>query len=124
MKALIDECCHTSLVQVFAEFGIPAEHVALAGQADYRIWRHAVAGGYSIVTNNAADFRKLAGQAIAHPGLIILLPNARPSHQRRLLQAFLRLGVVEEEMAGTIVEIDLVGDDDVEIVWFRPDNAT
>ncbi len=37
---------------------------------------------FTLVTNNAVDFRRLFRHEAIHPSLVILIPNAMPSVQR------------------------------------------
>src|SRR5205807_10218368 len=37
---------------------------------------------FTLVTNNAVDFRRLCRHEAIHPSLVILIPNAMPSVQR------------------------------------------
>lgn len=79
MYLLIDECCSKGLVKVAQSLGHTAQRtisVRALGRAasDADIHQFASRNGAILVTENSADFRELAGQGKAHPG-IILMPN-------------------------------------------------
>ena len=65
MNFLIDECLHTSLVEVAVERGHEATHVnyrGLSGVRDWNLMAPIQEGGFTFVTNNAKDFRRLYAQ--------------------------------------------------------------
>lgn len=79
MFLLIDECCSKGLVRVAQALGHTAQRTievaALgAGATDAEIHRFASKNLAIIVTENAVDFRRLAGSGKGHPG-IILMPS-------------------------------------------------
>jgi len=89
---LIDECLHTSLVEVAEERGHEATHVTYRGLGGVQDWNLMVpiqAGDFTFVTNNAKDFRRLYAQEEIHAGLVILIPNVPPAEQRELFDAAL-----------------------------------
>ena len=62
MNFLIDECLHTSLVEVAVERGHEATHVnyrGLSGVQDWNLMAPIREGDFTFVTNNAKDFRRL-----------------------------------------------------------------
>ncbi len=92
MNFLIDECLHTSLVQVAIERGHEATHVTyrgLSGVQDWNLMAPIREGPFTFVTNNAKDFRRLYAREEQHAGLVILIPNVRPEVQRVLFDAVL-----------------------------------
>jgi predicted nuclease of predicted toxin-antitoxin system len=110
VRFLIDECLHTSLVDVAVARGHEATHVVyrgLGGAQDWTLMGPIREGDFTFVTNNARDFRRLYAREPIHAGLIILIPNAPPATQRILLAAAL------DELAGGLVnealEISLQG---------------
>lgn len=112
MNFLIDECLHTSLVEVAAARGHEATHVnyrGLSGAQDWNLMAPIREGEFTFVTNNAKDFRRLyAGEEI-HAGLMILIPNVPPADQRMLFDAALdelaaAPGLVNEALEVTVVE--------------------
>ncbi len=95
MNFLIDECLHTSLVEVAAERGHEATHVSyrgLSGVQDWNLMAPIQEGEFTFVTNNAKDFRRLYAQQEIHAGLVILIPNVPPADQRELFDAALGSG--------------------------------
>ncbi len=92
MNFLIDECLHTSLVEVAILRGHDATHVTyrgLSGAKDWNLMTPIRAGAFTFVTNNAKDFRRLYAREDIHAGLIILIPNAPPEVQRALFDTVL-----------------------------------
>ncbi len=92
MNFLIDECLHTSLVEVAVERGHGATHVnyrGLSGVQDWNLMAPIREGDFTFVTNNAKDFRRLYAQEDIHAGLVILIPNVPPAEQRELFGAAL-----------------------------------
>jgi predicted nuclease of predicted toxin-antitoxin system len=84
---LVDECLSVALVTVAAEAGYEAHHVAHVGKAGWKDWnvlRHACENDFVLVTNNAADFRKLYAEQSLHAGLVILIPSVTADLQKRL----------------------------------------
>ncbi len=92
MNFLIDECLHTSLVQVAVQRGHEATHVTyrgVGGVQDCNLMKAIREGEFTFVTNNAKDFRRLYAREDIHAGLVILIPNVPPSEQRELFDAAL-----------------------------------
>lgn len=66
MRFLIDECLHTSLVGVAEQHGHECRHVnwlGLSGAADWDLMARIIDDDFTLVTNNAADFRRLYARA-------------------------------------------------------------
>jgi len=87
MRFLIDECLSLDLVQDAAEAGYEAQHIVRVGKASWQDWNiaaYAGAGDFTLVTNNAVDFRRLYALQPIHAGLIIILPNIDRAGQRQL----------------------------------------
>jgi predicted nuclease of predicted toxin-antitoxin system len=109
---LIDECLHTSLVEVAVQRGHEATHVnyrGLSGVQDWNLMAPIREGDFTFVTNNAKDFRRLYAQEEVHAGLVILIPNVPPAEQRMLFDAALDdlaavPGLVNEALEITVVE--------------------
>ena len=92
MKFLIDECLHTSLVQVAHAAGYMADHVnflSLGGLKDWQLLPVIREREFTFVTNNGADFLALLGKEPLHPGILIIVPNVTPILQRELFKAAL-----------------------------------
>lgn len=115
MNFLIDECLHTSLVEVAVVRGHEATHVTylgLSGVQDWNLMAPIREGDFTFVTNNAKDFRRLYAKEDIHAGLVILIPNVPPIEQRELLDAALdelaeAPGLINEALEVGIVEGDI-----------------
>lgn len=120
MNFLIDECLHTSLVEVAIGRGHEATHVnyrGLSGVQDWNLMAPIREGELTFVTNNARDFRRLYAREALHAGLVILIPNVTPDLQRILFDAALDDldgggGLINEAL-----EIGLV-DGEIEIIRY------
>ena len=115
MNFLIDECLHTSLVEVAVGRGHEATHITyrgLSGVQDWNLMAPIREGDLTFVTNNAKDFRRLYAQEDIHAGLVILIPNVPPIEQRELFDAALddlevSPGLINEALEVGIVEGDI-----------------
>ena len=113
MKFLVDECLHTTLIDVARDRGHDASHInflGLSGETDWGLMPRIVAEDYTFVTNNARDFRKLYAKEPLHPGLLIIVPQVLPARQRELFAALLESVSAEEFLINEVVEIALEGD--------------
>lgn len=86
MKFFIDECISPTLSRHLNEVGLheavhPRDRARLR-DPDHVVFARAIEDDRIIVTENADDFRKLAGAVDLHPGLIILPSVARAEAQR------------------------------------------
>jgi predicted nuclease of predicted toxin-antitoxin system len=114
MRFLIDECLSVDLVSVAQQAGHDAQHVARIGKAGWKDWnvlRHAGEGDFTLVTNNASDFRRLYADEALHAGLIIIIPNVGRTVQQQLFR-----GAIDElsqlgEPINRVLEVDLDGDE-------------
>lgn len=112
MNFLIDECLHTSLVEVAVERGHEATHVnyrGLSGVQDWNLMAPIREGEFTFVTNNAKDFRRLYARERLHAGLVILIPNVPPDEQRELFDAALDdlgggVGLINEALEVGVVD--------------------
>jgi predicted nuclease of predicted toxin-antitoxin system len=90
LKLLIDECLHTSLVELAHAAGHVADHVnylGLGGSKDWQLITTVRARDYTFVTNNRSDFLALHGEEPLHAGVIVLVPIVTPTRQRELFNA-------------------------------------
>ena len=114
MRFLVDECLSVELVTVATEAGYEAHHVVHVGKAGWKDWNvlhHACENDFTLVTNNAADFRKLyAGQSL-HAGLVILIPNVAASLQKQLFSRAVKKLAEYGEPINRVLEIDIDGED-------------
>ena len=114
MKFLIDECLHTSLVEVARGRGHEATHVnfrGLSGVQDWNLMAPIRDGDFTFVTNNAKDFRRLYARENVHAGLVILIPNVPPHEQRELFDAALDDLTVTAGLINEALEVRFVGED-------------
>jgi len=86
VRFLIDECISPSLSHHLNRDGLhdaihPRDRARLR-EPDRIVFARAVAEDRILVTENADDFRKLAGSVDLHPGMIILPSVARADAQR------------------------------------------
>jgi predicted nuclease of predicted toxin-antitoxin system len=106
---LIDECLHTSLVKEATERLYEAYHVAhlgMSGLKDHELLARIRDKNFTLVTNNAIDFRRLFQKEQIHAGLMIIVPNVVPAIQRALLAAPLDY-VGDRDLVNRVVEINL-----------------
>jgi hypothetical protein len=82
VKLLLDEMYPLALAVALREGGIEAETVAafgLAGSPDAELFAAAIEGGYAVLTENVADFTRIAAEHTAagrhHHGLLIALSS-------------------------------------------------
>lgn len=86
MRFFIDECISPTLSRHLNESGLhdavhPRDRARLR-DPDHVVFGRAIEEDRVVVTENADDFRKLAGAVELHPGLIILPSVARVEAQR------------------------------------------
>ena len=111
VKLLIDECLHTSLVKVATDRLYEAYHVVhlgMSGLKDHELMSRIRDEDFTLVTNNAIDFRRLFGKEQIHPGLVIIVLNVVPAIQRALFAAVLDY-IGDRELANRAIEINLSG---------------
>jgi predicted nuclease of predicted toxin-antitoxin system len=109
MIFLIDECLHTSLVETARQASHEAHHVVylgMSGWKDSAILQRVEERDYTLVTNNAVDFRRLYAKADLHAGLVIILPNVIPALQRELFRAVLKV-IGGSDLVNTVVEVGI-----------------
>jgi predicted nuclease of predicted toxin-antitoxin system len=112
VKLLIDECLHTSLVKVATDRLYEAYHVVhlgMSGLKDHELILRIRDEDFTLVTNNAIDFRRLFRKEQIHPGLVIFVPSAAPAIQRALLETVLDY-IGDRDLVNRAIEIKLTGD--------------
>jgi predicted nuclease of predicted toxin-antitoxin system len=93
VKLLIDECLHTSLVELAHAAGHAADHVnylGLGGLKDWQLMATIRRQEYTFVTNNRSEFLALHGREPLHAGVIIVIPSVTPVRQQELFSAALK----------------------------------
>jgi predicted nuclease of predicted toxin-antitoxin system len=111
VKLLIDECPHTSLIEVAHAAGHLAEHVnyrGLGGPKDWQLMETIRGRDYTFVTNNRSDFLVLRGQEPLHSGVIIIVPSVAPARQRDLFSADLK-HIGARDLTNSVVEVQYEG---------------
>lgn len=107
VKLLIDECLHTSLVELAHAAGYVADHVNYLGLGSSKDWELMATirqHEYTFVTNNRSDFLELHRKEPLHPGVIIIVPNVAPLRQRELFRAALE-HIGARDLTNTVVEV-------------------
>jgi predicted nuclease of predicted toxin-antitoxin system len=103
LKFLIDECLHTSLVEVAVACGHEAAHInwrGLSGVSDRSLMQPIREGDFTFVTNNARE--------TIHAGLVILIPNVTPTLQRALFATVLDVLGPEASLINEALELSIV----------------
>jgi len=111
VKLLIDECLHTSLLEVAHAAGHVAHHVnylGLGGSKDWELMATIRAQDYTFVTNNRSGFLVLHAKEPLHAGVIIIVPSATPIRQRELFSAALA-HIGARDLTNTVVEVKYSG---------------
>jgi predicted nuclease of predicted toxin-antitoxin system len=114
-KLLIDECLHTSLLELARAAGHIADHVTYLGLGSSKDWelvKLIVECGYTFVTNNRTDFLSLYRRTPLHAGLVIIVPNVKPALQQQLFEAALRF-IGDRDPVNTAIEVGY-RDDEIE----------
>lgn len=82
MKLLLDEMYPAALAEALRQKGVGTATVAalgMAGSSDLDIFAAVVVDGYAVVTENVADFSRIAGEHVAagrhHPGVLVALSS-------------------------------------------------
>jgi predicted nuclease of predicted toxin-antitoxin system len=125
MKLLIDECLHTSLVELAHASGLTADHVnylALGGYKDWQLMAIIRKREYTFVTNNRVDFLRLHANEPLHAGVIVIVPNVPPSDQRSLFSAALK-HIATRDLTNTIVEVRYAGNQITCSQYLLPKNS-
>ena len=114
MKLLIDEMYPQALAEALRALGIEASTVAehgLAGRSDPDVLATAVANDYVLLTENVADFTRLAGEHLTtgghHPGVLIAL-SSRFSRRRAGINAIVAAvrAVADERLEDRVVYLE------------------
>jgi hypothetical protein len=74
-----------------------------SGRKDWHIMSLALSEDWTLVTNDAVDFRVRYGKASVHPGLIIIVPQVRIPEQQRAFAVVL-CHIAGRELINRIVE--------------------
>lgn len=114
MKLLLDEMYPAALAERLRGAEIDpatAGELGLAGSSDPDVFATAVAHGYTLLTENVADFTRLAadhlGSGHHHPGLLVALStrfSRRPAGIRQLVASI--RAVVDEQLGDRVVHLE------------------
>lgn len=116
MRLLLDEMYPVALAEALREAGIDAVTVSepgLAGSSDPHVFEAARAGGYTVLTENVADFARIASDHVTtgehHPGVLVALSSrfSRGASGRPTLLASI-LAVKSEELGDRVVYLERV----------------
>ncbi len=108
MRFLVDECLHKGLVKIAHSAGFEAHHVVDLGKAgakDYQLREFIVKEEFVFVTNNAKDFKRLFENTQLHPGIVIIVPNVRPTVQDELFRSALNEVAKLRSLVNTVIEV-------------------
>jgi predicted nuclease of predicted toxin-antitoxin system len=126
VRFLIDECLHTSLVDVARQHGHEAHHInwlGLSRATDRGLMPRIVKGDFTFVTNNAADFRRLFARQELHAGLVIIVPQVAPARQRALFSSLLNTLDPDDALLNEVIEVSLHGEDVVVTRYELPESG-
>jgi predicted nuclease of predicted toxin-antitoxin system len=108
VRFLIDECLHTSLVEIANDAGYEAHHVVHRGWAgfeDHELRPIILREAFVFVTNNGRDFLELLGKVELHPGLVVIVPNEKPPVQRDMFRVALQTAISMPSTVNKVIEI-------------------
>lgn len=107
MKLLLDEMYPGALAQGLRSASVDAVTVGdlhLKGSADPEVFAAAIAAATPLVTENVADFARIAADHLStggqHPGVVIALSSRfsrRPAGRRSLVNALLAIATLDLE---------------------------
>ena len=111
MKLLLDEMYPAALAEALEGVGIDARTVSglgLAGRSDTDVFAAAAAGGFTVLTENVADFARISAEHLTaghhHAGVLIALSSRfsrRPGGMKPLVAAIRAADV--EQLADRVV---------------------
>jgi predicted nuclease of predicted toxin-antitoxin system len=116
----IDENLSVKLPEVAHSRGFEATHVihlGLAELTDWDILKIVESHGWTLVTNNAVEFRSRFREIEIHPGVIFLLPSVRREQQVSLFEAALDDVAINPDLINQGLDVDF--SEDAEIVVRR-----
>lgn len=117
MKVLVDEMYPATVAEALRAAGIDATTGAdlrLAGASDPEVFDAAVAGGYSVLTENVGDVARIAAEHSTaggrHNGILIALSgrfSRRPAGLRPLVDAV--QAVAEQQIEDRVLYLERAG---------------
>ena len=116
---LIDENLSVKLPEVAHEAGFEATHVnhlGLRTRKDWTLLDTIREGDWTLVTNNAMEFKDRYACEALHAGLVLLVPNVRRGEQIELFRAAPAVVRTGTNLINNVIEVDY---EDGEIVTRR-----
>lgn len=107
-RFLIDENLSVKLPEVAHEAGFEATHVNHLGLRTRKDWTLLDAvreGDWTLVTNNAMEFKDRYAYEALHAGLVLLVPNVRRAMQFELLRAVLAEVARDPDLVNAVLEV-------------------
>lgn len=123
-RFLIDENLSVKLPEVAHEAGIEASHVnhlGLRTRKDWTLLDTIRDDDWTLVTNNAMEFKERYAREAVHAGLVLLIPNVRRSEQIALFKAVLAMASSGADLTNNVIEVDYEGDEIVTRRYEWPD---
>jgi predicted nuclease of predicted toxin-antitoxin system len=107
LKLLLDEMYSPALAEALRAVDIETStvvEIGMAGSSDPEVFATAVAGGYTLLTENVADFARISAEHLTtgerHPGVLIALSSRfsrRPAGRGALVEA---IGAIVDQTLG------------------------
>lgn len=113
-RFLIDENLSVGLPAVAHEAGYEATHVnhlGLQSRKDWHLLDTVRDGDWTLVTNNAMEFKGRYAREAVHAGLVLLVPNVRREKQIELFRAVLAEIATDADLINKVIEVDYDGDE-------------
>jgi predicted nuclease of predicted toxin-antitoxin system len=113
-RFLIDENLSVKLPEVVHDAGYEAAHVnhlGLGSAKDWTVLETIREGDWTLVTNNAMEFRDRYAREALHGGLVLLIPNVRRTQQIELFRVALDEVDRDPDLVNTAIEVDYDGND-------------
>jgi predicted nuclease of predicted toxin-antitoxin system len=107
LKLLLDEMYPPALAEALRADDIPAvtlTELGLAGSADADVFAAAIADGYTLLTENVADFTSIPGEHLAagghHPGVLIALSSRFSRRPARIATIAVAISAIADQSLG------------------------
>jgi len=113
-RFLIDENLSVKLPEAAHEAGFEAAHVnhlGLRTRKDWTLLDTIREGNWTLVTNNATEFKGRYAQEALHAGLILIVPNVRREQQVALFRAGLSEVTQNPDLINCVIEASQDGND-------------
>lgn len=106
-RFLVDENLTIRLPEVAHEAGFEASHVnhlGLQSRKDWNLLETIRDGDWTLVTNNAMEFRDRYTREALHAGLILIVPNVRREEQVALFRAAIAEVAQYPDLVNCVIE--------------------